>query len=131
MDTIENVNKAAHIVGEAEKYVWGIGDRALESIGPAMAERISKGVKFKFMFHESMLPNYKPVPGEAQFIEKRTLTEIPGMIFCTEKEAGFCLPTTEGRMDYAGFFSKDPKFVTWTSDLFLYFWERGKRCFST
>jgi predicted transcriptional regulator len=131
MDTIENVNKAAHIVGEAEKYVWGIGDRALESIGPAMAQRISMGVKFKFMFQECMLPIYKPVSGEAQFIEKRTLMEIPGMIFCTEKEAGICLPTTEGRMDYAGFFSKDQQFVNWTSDLFLYYWEKGKRCFPT
>ena len=129
MDTIENMNKAAHIVNEAEKYVWGIGDKALESIGPAMAEGIAKGVKFRFMFHESLLSKYKPVSGEAQFMEKRTLTEIPGMIFCTEKEAGICLPLTEGRMDYAGFFSKDQMFVNWTGDLFQYYWDRGKRCF--
>ncbi len=127
MDTIENVNRAAHIVSEAEKYVWGLGDKALESVGPPMAQLIPKGVKFRFMFHESLLPKYKPVPAEAAFVEKRTITEIPGVIFCTEKEAAICFPSLDGRMDYAGFFGKDPMFLNWAKDLYLYYWDKGKR----
>ena len=56
----------------------------------------------------------------------RTLDEIPGIILCTEKEAGVCLPSTDGRMDYAGFYSKDQMFINWAKDLFLHFWDNGK-----
>ncbi len=127
-DTIENVNHAVHVVAEAEKYVWGLGDRALESVGPAMAQGIHGGVKFRFIFHESLVPQYKPLLEESPIVEKRTLTEIPGLIFCTEKEAALCLQTIEGRMDYMGFFGKDPSFVNWTKDLFSYYWDKAQRC---
>jgi predicted transcriptional regulator len=128
VDTIENVNRAAHMFGEAEKFVWGLGDRALESVGPAMAKGIKEGVKFRFLFHESLLPQYKPVLNEMLAVEKRTLQAIPAMTFCTEKEAALCLQTTEGRIDYTGFFGKDPSFVGWTKDLFEFYWSKGQRC---
>jgi predicted transcriptional regulator len=128
MDTIENVNRAAHVVAEAEKYVWGLGDKALESIGPAMAQGMAGGVKFRFMFHESLLPRYKPLLAEVPHVEKRTLSEIPAMIFCTEKEAAICLHNNEGRMDYTGFFGKDPLFVNWVKELFEFYWEKAQRC---
>ncbi len=131
MDTIENINMAAHVVGEAEKYVWGLGDKALESIGTEMVKGISRGVKFRFIFNESLLPNYKPVIGEEPFIEKRMLTEIPGLIFCTEKDAGVCFPLINGRMDYLGFFGRDQMFVNWTKDLFQYYWDKAKACRSS
>jgi predicted transcriptional regulator len=128
MDTIENVNHAAHVVSETEKYVWGLGDRALESVGPAMAQGMKGGVKYRFMFREALLPQYKPVLDELPTVEKRTLLTIPGLIFCTEKEAALCLQTTDGRMDYTGFYGKDPAFVNWTRELFCYYWDRGQRC---
>jgi len=128
MDTIENVNHAAHVVAEAEKYVWGLGDRALESLGSALAQGMTSGVKYRFMFHESLLPKYKLALDEVPAVEKRTLSEIPAMIFCTEKEAAICLHTTEGRMDYTGFYGKDPLFVNWVKELFGYYWEKGQRC---
>lgn len=128
MDTIENINRAAHLVAEAEKYVWGLGDKALDSIGVAMPESLKKGVKFRFMFHESLLPKYKPVLSELKMVEKRTLSNIPGMIFCTEKDAALCLYSTDNRMDYAGFFGNDPAFVNWTRDLFDFYWEKASRC---
>lgn len=80
------------------------------------------------MFHQSLLPQYKPLLDELPAVEKRTLNEIPALVFCTEKEAALCLHTTEGRMDYTGFFGKDPLFVTWTRDLFEYYWDRGQHC---
>ncbi len=128
METIENVNHAAHMVAEAEKYVWGLGDKALESVGPLMAKGVKTGVKFRFMFHESLLERYKPALDELPMVEKRTLTSIPGLIFCTEKEAAVCFQTFDGRIDYTGFFGKDPMFVNWTRELFSHYWDRAQRC---
>ena len=123
MDTIENINRSGHIVSEAEEYVWLMGEKPLESTGPMIALQVPKGVRFRFIFYESSLRNYNTVLGETSHVEMRTLTDIPGIILCTEKEAGICLPSTEGRMDYAGFYSKDQVFVNWARDLFLHYWE--------
>jgi predicted transcriptional regulator len=126
MDTIENMNRASDMFSESEKYAWAMGEKRLESLGPAMARPISKGVKFRFMGYECLLPNFNHVPGEAPHIELRTLTDVPITIVYTEKEACICLPSTEGRMDYAAFYGKDQTFVNWARDLFLYYWEKGK-----
>ena len=126
MDTIENINRAGQMFSEAEKYAWAMGEKLLESLGPAMTAPISKGVKFRFMGCESRLPNFNHVPGEAPHIELRTFTDIPITIVTTEKEACICLPSTEGRMDYAAFYGTDPKFVNWARELFLYYWDKGK-----
>ena len=131
MDTIENMNRADRMFCEAEKYAWVMGEKVLESTGQAMAEPISKGVKFRFMFYECLLPNFNHVPGEAPHIELRTFTDIPIIIVCTEKEAGICLPSIEGRMDYAGFHSKNQMFINWARDLFLYYWDKGKPWYPT
>ena len=126
MDMIENMNRACHMFSEAEKYAWAMGEKLLESLGPAMARPISKGVKFRFMGCESRLPNFNHVSGEAPHIELKTLTDVPITIVYSEKEACICLPSTEGRMDYAAFFGKDETFVDWARDLFLYYWDKGK-----
>jgi predicted transcriptional regulator len=60
-------------------------------------------------------------------IEMRGLPEIPAIIAMTEKEAVLCLRLISGRMDYAGFYGKDPAFLNWAKDLFLYYWDKGKR----
>jgi hypothetical protein len=93
-----------------------------------MAEKVSKGVRFRFLLYDCLLPNYDPVPGAAPHVEKRTLTDIPGIILCTEKKAGVCLPSTDGRMDYACFASTDQMFVHWARDLFLHYWDKGTPC---
>ena len=129
METIENINLSGRIINEAEKYVWLMGEKPMESHDPAISGQASKGVRFKLMYHDCSFPNYTPVPGEAPRIEMRTLDEIPGIILCTEKEAGVCLPSTDGRMDYAGFYSKDQMFINWAKDLFLHFWDNGKPCY--
>ena len=128
MDTIENINRAGRMFNESEKYAWAMGEKVLQSLGPAMTDPISKGVKFRFMGGESSLPNFNHVPGEVPHIELRTLTDVPAAIVCTEKDACICLPSTEGRMDYAAFYGKDQMFVNWATDLFLYYWDKGKPC---
>jgi len=126
MDTIENINRAEHNFKEAEEYAWLMAEKSLESFDLAIAERGPKGVRFRILLHE--FPQSYPVPGPAPNIEKRTLASIPCIILCTEKEAGICLTSTEGRMDYAGFVSKDQKFINWARDLFLHYWDLGQPC---
>ena len=126
MDTLETMNRTNHMFNESEKYAWAMGEKLLESLGPAMTDPISKGVKFRFMGFESRLPKVNHAPGEAPHIELRTLTEAPITIVYTEKEAFICLPSTEGRMDYAAFYGKDQLFVNWARELFLYYWDKGK-----
>jgi predicted transcriptional regulator len=128
MDSIENVNRSVQDFKKAEKYAWVMGEKVLESYGPAMSELVSKGINFRFLLSDGLLPSYNSVPGEALHVERRTLTNIPCIILCTEKKAGVCLRSTDGRMDYVCFASKDQKFVNWARDLFLYYWNLGKPC---
>src|SRR5208337_1103373 len=37
MDTIENINRAVNMFSEADNYAWVMGEKVLESLGPAMA----------------------------------------------------------------------------------------------
>ena len=41
-----------------------MGEKPLESYGPAMAEPVSKGIKFRFLLSDGLLPNHNSVPGE-------------------------------------------------------------------
>jgi predicted transcriptional regulator len=127
MNTVENLNGAAQALTRAEKYVWGMGDRAMEYLEGVMTQAVAKGVKFRYIFPEAMLPHYKITREMAPYAEHRTLKEVCLVVFCSEKEAALCLPTMDGRLDYAGFNGSDPMFRLWTEDLFSYYWERGKR----
>jgi predicted transcriptional regulator len=121
MDTADNINRAGHIFKEAENFAWLMAEKSLESVYLAMTERGPKGVRFRILFSE--FPQSYP---NAPTIEKRTLPSIPCIILCTEKEAGVCLASMDGRIDYAGFYSKDPMFINWARDLFLHYWDLGK-----
>ena len=119
-DTMESINKAEQILGEAEQYVWGLGEgRFTEAMGTIANEQTRKGVEYKIL---SPLP-----PAKLQNIENRTLSDVPAVFVLTEKEAVICFPLIGGRADYAGFSGKDPIFLNWVKDLFLYHWDKGKR----
>jgi len=128
MDTIEGLNKGERMFMEAEQYAWGLAEgRVPELMGPIMNEKIRKGLKVRMLFLESFLPPNAIPPAKLSNLENRTLSDIPAIIALTEKEAAICLRLTEGRMDYAGFYGKDPVFHNWARDLFLYHWDKGKR----
>jgi predicted transcriptional regulator len=127
MDTIEGLNKAERMFIEAEQYAWGLAEgRVPELMGPIMSERIRKGLKARMLVLESFLPP-NTIPPATPDLEIRTLSEIPAIIALTEKEAAICFHLVGGRTDYAGFHGKDPIFLNWVKDLFLYYWDKGKR----
>jgi predicted transcriptional regulator len=128
MDTMESINKGQRMFIEAEQYAWGLVEhgRGPELMSPVMNERIRKGVKVKMLIPESFLPTAIP-PVKAPNYEVRGLSDIPAIMAVTEKEAAICFRLVDGRMDYAGFYGKDTIFLNWVKDLFLYYWDKGKR----
>jgi predicted transcriptional regulator len=131
-DMFEMFNGANNVISKAEKYVWMIGDKPIPAMAPKIPEAAVRGVKFRIVFHESLLPLYKPVQGEEKVIEKRTLSEnIPATLVLTESAGGVSFLSNDGRPDYALFYGHDSEFLRWSHDLFLYFWDRGKKCYPT
>jgi len=127
-DTMESINKGERMFMEAEQYAWGLAEgRVPELMGPIMDEKIRKGLKVRMLFLESFLPPNAIPPVKLPNLENRTLSEIPAIIGLTEKEAAMCFHLVGGRTDYAGFYGKDPIFLNWVKDLFLYYWDKGKR----
>lgn len=128
MDTMESINKGAQMFLEAEQYAWGLVEhgRGPELMNPLMNERIRKGVKLKILLPERFLPTAVPF-ATAQHYEVRGLSDIPVIFALTEKEAFICFRFIDGRADYAGFLGKNPVFLNWVRDLFLFYWDKGKR----
>ena len=132
-EVADTLNHGQRMMKDAEEYVWTLHDRGLDYIGPILLDRYNAGVKsFKFLFAENLLPpNNRPSSGRPE-VEERTIPATPAIIVCTEKEAGICLLSIDGKADYAGgFCGKDPTFRKWANDLFLHFWNAGKRVFQT
>jgi len=128
MDVIESLNKGLRAFIEAEQYGWGIAEGTVpEHMSPIMNKQIQKGVKLKFLIPENRLSANVSPPAIAKNLEVRGLSDLPAIVVLTEKEAGICFRQVGGRVDYAGFFGKDPIFHNWVKDLFLYYWDKGKR----
>ncbi len=128
MDTVESLNNGERTFIEAEQYGWGIAEGTVpEHVIPMINERIQKGIKFKFLIPENRFTANMNQPPTPKNVEGRGLPDLPAIVVLSEKEAGICFRQVGGRVDYAGFFGKDPTFHNWVKDLFLYCWERGKR----
>ncbi len=128
MDTIEGLNKGERLFMEAEHYAWAVVEgRVPELMDPIMNEKIRNGLNVRMLFLESVLPPNAIPPATLPNLENRTLSDIPAIIALTEKGAALCFHLVGGRADYAGFFGSDPLFLNWVKDLFLYYWDKGKR----
>ena len=119
MGMVESTTKSSTLIGEAKQFMWAISPEQVQQAFDAIAEQIPKGAEYKMLSPQPpvKLPN----------LENRTLTDPPAVMVVTEKEAGICFRFKEGRVDYAGFFGKDPAFLNFVKDLFLYHWNKGKR----
>ena len=119
MGLIESTFKSSQMIGEAKKFMWGVSPEPLPQSFDEIARQIPKGVEYRILGPQPpiRLPN----------LENRTLLETPAIFVLTEKEAALCFRFLDGRVDYAGFIGNDPTFLNWVKDLFLYYWEKGKR----
>ena len=126
-DIMGNINAAERITKEAEKYMYGGGGEQPLNIRAALQEGISKGLKYKFLFPKRFIPKTPTIPGLAQTAEMRSIEDLPFNVVMSEKEAGISFQFANGKVDYVSFVGKEPVFVNWVKDLFLYYWERANR----
>ncbi len=124
-----NINAAERITREAEKYMWGGGLEQPLSIGTALTEGISRGLKYRFLFPKRFIPREptSTIPGLSQAAEIRTMEDLPFNVVMSEKEAGISFQFLDGRVDYVSFIGRDPVFLNWVKEVFLYYWDKGNR----
>jgi predicted transcriptional regulator len=119
MGMVESTMKSSTLIGEAKRFMWAVSPEPVPQAFDDISKQIPKGAEYRILSPQPpvKLPN----------LENRTFSDPPAIMAVTEKEAAICFRFIEGRVDYAGFFGKDPAFLNWVKDLFLYYWDKGKR----
>jgi predicted transcriptional regulator len=123
-DTVANINTVLDLT-KAGQYMWGGGPEQPLNLRPILLQNIPKGATYRFLFPKRFVTARKPETASA--IEWRSIEDLPASIILTEKGAGVCFPLVGGKVDYAGFGGRDPVFINWVKDLFLYYWDKGQR----
>lgn len=126
MNTMLLIGRVEQTMVEAEEYAWAMAEGdAPAVISSAMEVRLGKGIHFRLLINEDRLPaRATPLPGN---MEVRSMHEIPAVMILTEKEAGICLRSLDGRTDYTGFLGSEPMFRDWIRDVFLHYWDKARR----
>jgi predicted transcriptional regulator len=119
MGMVESTMKSSRLIGEAEKFMWAVSPEPVPQAFDDISKQIPKGAEYRILSPQP--------PVKLSNLENRTLSEPPAIMAVTEKEGVICFRFTEGRVDYAGFFGRDPEFLSYVKDLFLYCWNKGKR----
>lgn len=119
MGMVESTTKSSTLIGEAKRFMWAVSPEPVPQAFEEISKQIPKGAEYRILSPQSpkKLPN----------LENRTLLDPPAIMVITEKEAVICFRLVGGKVDYAGFFGRDPAFLNWTKDLFLHYWNKGKR----
>jgi predicted transcriptional regulator len=128
-DSLEMINNIELLISNSQKYLWIIGERPLGFVGPKIVEQVQKGLVIRLMFEESNSKFFENVPDIKGVFEKRVIPVMPATLVLNEKFAGVNLLSIDGRPDNAVFYGNDPVFLKWVTDLFLYYWEQGKRIY--
>jgi predicted transcriptional regulator len=127
-DTVATLNKVQQAFIDAEMFGFGIAEGTIpQFIATKMDEKVREGLNFKFLLPENRFPFDKSLPEAPKNVQTRSLSELPAVVACTEKFATICFLLIGGKVDYAGFSGDDPTFVNWVRELFMYYWEKGKR----
>lgn len=123
----EAMNKLEEMIIASEDHVYVITNQVLTVHSHAMTQKLPEGVKFKSIIHERLLESSQlRVPAEKN-VERQVLSEIPGILLATEKEAFFTLFTLKGEIGNSGFLGNDPLFLKWINDLFAYYWRLSRK----
>jgi len=129
-DTNEMVNNAEGLILGAEKFLWLMGQRPLISLNEKTSLTMEKGVPVKLIFDEASRQFYEKMPKKTNF-EQRVISTVPAIMLISEKYAGINLPSMDNRADNMILYGNDPKILKWAYDLFIHYWEQGKRVYST
>ena len=125
-DVVTCLNNTTTVIGNAEQELCIYSNKALDAHVDVARGLLSKGVKLRYIFQESLLTEMRPLTGAKILPEIRIVPKVCGIMILTEKEALFALQGVGGKTEYIGFSGNDSKFMGWARDLFEYFWERAK-----
>ncbi len=110
---------------EAEEYMWVMSySYGLPSVIPIVEERLEKGVTLRQIVPEDLVQHRGDTVNI--FGLWKVLPNLDLRLMMTEKEAMCSLPSLDGKPDYTSFIGKDPKFLSWCKDLYLYYWEQAE-----
>lgn len=119
----DTVNKIEYMMQSSDDHVWTMTDQIMTVHENAMKEKISKGIKLRSIVHERLIRSSQ-VQAFGKNVERRVMASIPGLFSITEKEGFFALLSTDGKLSSSGFFGRDPQFMKWVNDVFLYYWDK-------
>jgi len=126
-DTLATINRVRKMVYEAEEYIWAMGEQVESSHIQPTKQKVSKGLKFKFIMQKDLAKTFKNTKEVELLKGSRYLERICVTLLINEKESVVHLRRRNGEMDYVGFFGTDEKFRKWTRDLFMYYWKRAEQ----
>lgn len=128
METIRNLNQVESVLAQAEHFLWAMVEGpANERFSATVLEQGRRGVDFRFLVPEHYLRQVSIPPDLPRAIEARGLIVLPATITVSEKETFVGLNHLDGRADFAGFIGKDQDSINWAKDLFLHYWDKGRR----
>lgn len=127
-DVAETVNIVENIILGAEKFLLCMGRKPIRSLSEDAGKPVQKGVPVKVLFDEENKEYYQKYI-ENKYFEKRVIPTIPAVMVISEKYATINFLPLDNRQDMKTLYGQDSKILKWASDLFLYYWEQGKRCF--
>ncbi len=116
------------MINEAEEYVWILSDQILMSTQPLLEKAVNRGVEFRLILPESMVPpaDFRPLPAIDKVIKRRILDQVSLIVAVTEKKARLSFSTVDEKLDHIGFQTSDDKARKWCKDIFEYYWAIAK-----
>lgn len=137
MATLGNVEDA---IREAEEYLWVITDQHISSPYRLEREAYERGGSYRLIEPEGWAPfpqhrddidlEYVEALNKARttgLLRERVLESLDFYVYITEKQvAALAFPSLEGKFDYIGFQSSDPRVHKLCRDLFGHYWDRAK-----
>ena len=109
-EVLPNLNRFTKIVNDSEEFLLSITDQLDMNTVKITIQKLKKGLKFKLILQENLLPTAEPVPGVEQNFERRVLAKTDVALIMNEKEAFVTLRCADGKMDFAGFFGSNDVF---------------------
>ena len=119
MGMVESITKTSTLIGKAERFMWAVSPEPVPGNFDEIAKQIPERVEYRLLSPQP--------PVKLWNLENRTLTDVPVIMAVTDKEATVSFRFIEGRVDHACFSGSDPVFLNWVKDVFLYYWNKGKR----
>lgn len=130
-DVMTQLHHSENLIKEAKEYLWIMSDQILMSSLQFTEKAVDRNVVHKFIgprdikppegfYEEAAKRGLIGVRGKAKY---RFLDELHVLITLTEKEATFSFPRTDGKFEYSGFQTSDPKAVEWCMKLFQHYWD--------